>query len=96
MGSGCGAVGREVASDTSGPQFESSHRQSFYRAFVYCQLYRKDENKEKEAENGPFLKRLPMTGFEPSTPFLESNRSSNCATTTTAQIENYSNYVNVP
>ena len=24
--------------------------------FVYCQLYSKDENKEKEAGNGPFLK----------------------------------------
>ena len=24
--------------------------------FVYCQLYRKDENKEKEAGNGPFKK----------------------------------------
>ena len=26
-GSGCGSVGRAVASDTRGPQFESSHRQ---------------------------------------------------------------------
>ena len=29
MGSGCGSVGRAVASDTSGPQFESSHRYIF-------------------------------------------------------------------
>ena len=29
-----------------------------YRTFIYCQLYWKDENKEKEAENGPFLKKL--------------------------------------
>ena len=28
-GSGCGSVGRAVASDTRGPQFESSHRQKF-------------------------------------------------------------------
>ena len=28
MGSGCGSVGRAVASDTRGPQFESSHRQN--------------------------------------------------------------------
>ena len=28
-----------------------------YRTFVYCRLEREDENKEKEAENGPFLKR---------------------------------------
>ena len=27
----------------------------FILNIVYCQLYSKDENKEKEAENGPFL-----------------------------------------
>ena len=29
----------------------------FYRIFVHCQLYFKDKNKEKEGENGPFLKK---------------------------------------
>ena len=29
-GSGCGSVGRAVASDTRGPRFESSHRQKIY------------------------------------------------------------------
>ena len=29
-GSGCGSVGKAVASDTRGPRFESRHRQSFY------------------------------------------------------------------
>ena len=28
-GSGCGSVGRAVASNTRGPRFESSHRQKF-------------------------------------------------------------------
>ena len=28
-GSGCGSVGRAVASDTRGPRFESNHRQKF-------------------------------------------------------------------
>ena len=28
-GSGCGSVGRAVASDTRGPRFESSHQQKF-------------------------------------------------------------------
>ena len=28
--SGCGSVGRVVASDTRGPQFESSHWQNLY------------------------------------------------------------------
>ena len=51
-GSGCGSVGRAVASDSRDPWFESRHRQNFI-----FQLYnRKDENKEKEAENGPSLK----------------------------------------
>ena len=29
LGSGCGSVGRAVASNTRGPWFESSHRQNF-------------------------------------------------------------------
>ena len=40
MGSGCGSVGRAVASDTRGPRFESSHQQKFiYKLNIcYCQL----------------------------------------------------------
>ena len=30
LGSGCGSVGRAVASDTRGPWFESSHGQNLY------------------------------------------------------------------
>ena len=52
MGSGCGSVGRAVASNSRGPRFESSHREKFILN-IYCQLYLKDENKEKEAGNGP-------------------------------------------
>ena len=29
-GSGCGSVGRVVASDTRGPRFESAHQKTFY------------------------------------------------------------------
>ena len=47
MGSGCGPVGRAVASDTRGPKFESSDQQNSYWTFIYCQLYWKDENKAK-------------------------------------------------
>ena len=56
-GSGCGSVGRAVASDTRGPRFESSHRQKFIFILNICLLsteYWKDENKEKEAGYGPF------------------------------------------
>ena len=57
MGSGYGSVGRAVASYSRGPQFESSHQQNFILN-IYCQLYRKDENKEKEAGKGRFKKTL--------------------------------------
>ena len=59
MGSGCGSVGRAVASDTRGPRFESSHRQKFINTkhlyTVNCVL-KKTKIKEKEAGNGPFFK----------------------------------------
>ena len=56
LGSGCGSVGRVVASKSRGPQFEYSHWQTFILN-IYCQQYWKDKNKEKEAENGPFFKK---------------------------------------
>ena len=58
LGSGCGSVCRAVASDSRGPQFESSHWQKFILN-IYCQLYWKDENKEKEAGKDLFKKVLP-------------------------------------
>ena len=57
-GSGCGAVGREVTSDTRGPRFESSHRQLLLNIYLLLTVCRKDENKEKEAGNGPFFKKM--------------------------------------
>ena len=54
VGSGCGSVGRAVASDSRGPRFKFGHQQNFIWN-IYCQLFWKDENKEKEAGNGPFL-----------------------------------------
>ena len=61
-GSGCGSVGRAVASETRGPQsvrIQSSANFYIGDLFVYCQLYWKDGNKDKEAGNGPFkLKRV--------------------------------------
>ena len=48
-----------VVSDTTDQQFESSHRQFHLLSTVLNKVYRKDENKEKEAENGPnFLPKL--------------------------------------
>ena len=54
---GYGSVGRAVASNSRGQQFESSHRKNVYTN-IYCQLFWKDKNKEKEAWNGPFLKEI--------------------------------------
>ena len=36
MGSGCGSVGKAVASNTRGPQFVSSHRQKFIFILNIC------------------------------------------------------------
>ena len=56
LGSGCGTVGRAVASDTRGPRFETS-QQSFSQN-IYLPRYKKtiykDKNEEKEASSGPF------------------------------------------
>ena len=38
LGSGCGSVGRAVASNSRGPLFVSSHRQK-YILNINCQLY---------------------------------------------------------
>ena len=54
-GSYCGLVGRAVVSKSRGLWFESSHMQKFILN-IYCQLYLKDENKEKEAWIGLFEK----------------------------------------
>ena len=56
MGSGCGSVGRAVASNSRGPRFKSSHQQKNILN-IYRQLYWKDENKEKEAGSGPLKKK---------------------------------------
>ena len=50
--SGGGSVGRAVASNSGGPRFDISHQQIFILN-IYCQLYWKDEHKEREAGNGP-------------------------------------------
>ena len=57
IASGCGSVGRVVASDTRDPQFKSYHRQNFIYPIVNQLYNRKDKNSEKEAQNGPSLKK---------------------------------------
>ena len=47
LGSGCGSVGSAVASNTRGPQFDSSHRQTFIMYIFIVNCWR---GKNKEAE----------------------------------------------
>ena len=59
MGSGCGSVGRAVASHTRCLRFESSHRQKIFYILNICLLstvYWKDENKEKRGRERPIKK----------------------------------------
>ena len=63
LGSGCGSVGGEVASNTKGPRFESSHWQKFIYLLNICLLstvYWKDENKEKRGWEWPIFKKNQM------------------------------------
>ena len=54
LGSVCGSVGRVVYSNKRGPPFESGHRQLFLNQYFLSTVCKKDENREKEAGNGPF------------------------------------------
>ena len=58
--SGCSSVGIVVDSDNCGTRFESNHWRILKN--IYCQLRWKDENKEKEARNGP-LKNVDLLLF---------------------------------
>ena len=51
-GSGCGSVGRAVASDTRDTQFESSHWQTFIEHLLAVDCVEKTKIKKKEAGNG--------------------------------------------
>ena len=53
MDSGCGSDGSAVASNTRDQGFEFRHRKNI----IYKLYNRKDENTEKEAWNGPSLKK---------------------------------------
>ena len=46
-----------VASKTRGPGFKFSHRQLLLNICLLLTVCRKEENKEKEAGNGPFFKK---------------------------------------
>ena len=57
MGSGCGAVGRAVASKTRGPGFKYNHRQLLLNIYLLLTVCRKEENKEKRGRDLPIFKK---------------------------------------
>ena len=57
IGQWCGTVDSVVAYGNKGARFESSHQQLLLNNYLLLTVCSKDENKEKEAENGPFFKR---------------------------------------
>ena len=63
VGSGCGSVGGAVASHSRGPRFESSHWQHVILN-IYYQLYREDENKEKDLGMAHFYNFRVMWTFK--------------------------------
>ena len=60
MDRGCGSVGWAVASNTLGPRFDSKSSAKFILSNAYCQLYWKDENKEKRGRECDNLKSIIM------------------------------------
>ena len=54
LGSGCGSVGRAVASDTRGPQFESSHRRTFIKNIYLPIVNCTEKTKIKKKRPGTF------------------------------------------
>ena len=61
MGSGCDSVGRAVASDDRGLQFESSHRQTFLKDIYLITVNSIEKSKIKKKRPGMahfFLKKL--------------------------------------
>ena len=63
-GSGCDSVGRAVASEFRGPQFESGHRQIFCFQHIYCNWIEKTKVNTKVAGNGIFYKFAHTCWFE--------------------------------
>ena len=87
-GSGCGSV---VERSPLTPEIRGSNPVIGNLSSNICLLSTvlKKRKKEKEAGNGPFLKKMQMTVFKP-----RNNQSANCATTVATFIFNFT-YSNV-
>ena len=72
MGSGCGSVGRAVASDVRGPRFISSHRRNLNWTLFTVNWIEKTKIKKKEVGNGPFLKKHFLYSLDSVAPWQSS------------------------
>ena len=63
MGSGCGSVGRAVASDTRDPQFESSHRKAFIKHLFTVNCVVKTKIKKKRPGMAYFLTNIHFVRY---------------------------------
>ena len=61
--SGCGAVGKAIASNTRDSQFESSQRQ-YYLLSTIKNCFEKTKIKKKEAGKWPIFKKQSLVGVE--------------------------------
>ena len=83
LGSGCGSVGRAVASDSRGTGFESSHRQKFI-LIIYCQLLMKRRKWRKSDREWPiFIKNVKtlmryLVAFKKFSPDEFTRKISSC------------------
>ena len=60
MGSGCDSVGRVVAFDTRGPQFDSSHRQNFIEHLFIINCIEKTKINKKRPGMAHFKKKKSL------------------------------------
>ena len=72
MGSGCGSVGRAVASNVRGPRFISSHRRNLNWTLFTVNWIEKTKIKKKEVGNGPFLKKHFLYSLDSVAPWQSS------------------------
>ena len=72
-GSGCGSVGRAVASDTKDPQFKSRHRQTFTKHLFTVHCVEKTKIKKKRPGMAHFLKNDTSFHFSCSAFIMKTN-----------------------
>ena len=71
MDSGCGSIGRVVASDTRGPRFKSSHLANFYKEIYLSIVNCVEETKMKKKRPGMAHLKKDIVTFFSARPAVE-------------------------